>query len=46
MAITSASTDTAMPTTGLAEGSYRLYTGDAAGNLSVVAVGVVTIDFP
>ena len=32
MAIAAANTDTALAATGLSDGSYKLYTADAAGN--------------
>jgi Ca2+-binding RTX toxin-like protein len=44
VAITAAGTDTALAMTGLADGTYRLYAADAAGNLSAASDGVVTVD--
>ena len=43
VAITAANTDTALPTTGLGDGTYHVYTADAAGNLSAPS-GTVTVD--
>ncbi|CAG36834.1 Ig-like domain-containing protein [Desulfotalea psychrophila] len=44
VAITTADTNTNMATTGLADGSYSVYSVDAAGNLSAAAGTTVTID--
>jgi hypothetical protein len=44
VAITAANTDTILAATGLADGQYRVYTADAAGNLSAVAAGTLTVD--
>ncbi|MBG9386530.1 FG-GAP-like repeat-containing protein [Caenimonas aquaedulcis] len=44
VAITAANTGTALPVAGLADGSYKLYTTDAAGNLSAASAGSVTVD--
>jgi len=41
--ITAANTDTAMSTTGLVAGDYKLYVVDAAGNLSLVSANTVTV---
>ncbi len=44
VAISTANTDTLMPTDGLVEGEYKLYVVDAAGNLSLVtASNTVTV---
>jgi hypothetical protein len=39
-----ANSATALAATGLGDGSYRLYTADAAGNLSTVSAATVTVD--
>ncbi|MES2943071.1 MAG: FG-GAP-like repeat-containing protein, partial [Pseudomonadota bacterium] len=44
VAITTANSNTALATTGLADGSYKLYTADAAGNLSAASAATVDID--
>jgi hypothetical protein len=44
VAITAANTNTALAATGLSDGSYKLYTRDAVGNLSAASTGSVTID--
>ena len=41
--ITAANTDTAMSTSGLVAGEYKLYVVDAAGNLSSVSSNTVTV---
>ncbi len=43
VAITSANTATALPATGLAAGTYNVYSEDAAGNLSSASTGSVTV---
>ncbi|MDD2161168.1 cadherin domain-containing protein [Pseudomonas sp. MIL19] len=42
--VSAASSNTSMDTTGLADGTYSLYSVDAAGNLSAAAATTVTID--
>ena len=44
IAITAADTNTDLAATGLATGTYKLYTVDAAGNLSAVASATMAID--
>ena len=44
VAITAANTNTTLAATGLSNGSYKLYTTDAAGNLSAASAGSVIID--
>ncbi|MGE0113185.1 beta strand repeat-containing protein [Aquabacterium sp.] len=46
VAISTANSDTALSTAGLAAGTYKLYTADAAGNLSTASTGTVTITAP
>ena len=43
VAISSANTNTSLALTGLLNGSYQLYTVDAAGNLSTVSTNSVTV---
>jgi hypothetical protein len=43
VAITTANTSTSLAATGLTPGTYRLYTADAAGNLSAVSTNSVTV---
>jgi hypothetical protein len=43
VAITTANTSTSLAATGLTPGTYRLYTADAAGNLSPVSTNSVTV---
>jgi hypothetical protein len=43
ISITAANTDTAMSTTGLVAGDYKLYVVDEAGNLSLVSANTVTV---
>ena len=43
VAITTANTSTNLAATGLTPGTYRLYTMDAAGNLSLVSTNSVTV---
>jgi trimeric autotransporter adhesin len=43
VSIAAGNTDTAMSTTGLAAGTYKLYVVDAAGNLSAAAANLVTV---
>ena len=43
VAITTANTSTNLAATGLTPGTYRLYTADAAGNLSAVSTNSVTV---
>ena len=44
VAITAANTSTTLAATGLSDGEYRVYTVDAAGNLSSAAETTITID--
>jgi len=44
VAIGTANTNTNLAATGLSDGSYRLYTADAAGNLSLAASNTVVVD--
>jgi large repetitive protein len=44
VAIAAANTDTSLSTLGLADGSYKLYAKDSAGNLSAASTEVVSID--
>jgi len=44
VAISTADTDTNLAATGLVDGSYNVYTVDAAGNLSSASINSVTID--
>ncbi|TXT21749.1 MAG: hypothetical protein FD134_2600, partial [Gallionellaceae bacterium] len=46
VAITAINTDTNLAATGLVNGTYKLYTADAAGNLSTAAANTVTVDAP
>ena len=41
--ISSAQTDTALPTTGLLAGNYALYTADEAGNLSLAVTSIEVV---
>jgi Ca2+-binding RTX toxin-like protein len=43
--ITTANSNTSLAATGLIDGTYTLYTADAAGNLSSATTALVTIDF-
>jgi hypothetical protein len=43
VSVTAASTDTSLSLSGLEDGSYSLYTVDAAGNLSAASSGTVTV---
>ena len=43
VAISAASTNTSLALTGLVDGTYKLYTVDAAGNLSAVSANSVTV---
>jgi len=43
VAITAANTNTSLAATGLAAGTYKLYTSDAAGNLSVPSANTATV---
>ena len=43
-AISSANSNTNLAATGLADGSYKVYTVDTAGNLSAASGNTVTID--
>jgi len=42
--ITAAATNTNLAATGLADGTYKVYTVDAAGNLSAASTNTVTVD--
>ena len=42
--ITTTPTSTALTLSGLADGTYKLYTADAAGNLSAAAADSITVD--
>ena len=42
--ITSVGTDVSISTVGLADGTYHLYSADAAGNLSTISTQAVTVD--
>ena len=44
VALPSANSDTLLATTGLADGSYRVYTADVAGNLSAPEATLFTVD--
>ena len=44
VALPSANSDTPLATTGLADGSYRVYTADAVGNLSAPEATLFTVD--
>ena len=46
VAITTANSTTGLAATGLAAGEYRVYTADAAGNLSAASSNAVTITSP
>ncbi|MBY4677651.1 DUF4214 domain-containing protein [Marinobacterium arenosum] len=44
VAITTANTDTELAATGLSDGTYKVYTVDASGNLSTASTNSVTVD--
>ncbi|CAO3441367.1 hypothetical protein [Azospirillum endophyticum] len=42
--VTTANTDTSLSAAGLADGTYKVYTVDAAGNVSVASTASITLD--
>jgi hypothetical protein len=46
ISVTAANTSTTMATTGLQEGTFKIYVTDGAGNLSAASAGTITVSIP